>query len=118
MQLEGRLQALPFYHPRHLKGWPHADGCVLTPFFMHACACACFGAWVGSRVEDSYGARARHAHAHAHVTCACACACACVCMCMRMFMYVCCAGGAATTGGAAAAGAWKAQVTDIYFVVG
>ena len=100
MQLEGRLQALPFYHPRHLKGWPHADGCVLTPFFMHACACACFGAWVGSRVEDSYGA------------------CACICMCMRMFMYVCCAGGAATTGGAAAAGAWKAQVTDIYFVVG
>ena len=65
MQLEGRLQALPSYHPSHLKGWPHVDGCMLTPFY--ACMCA----WVG-RVEDSYGTRARHAHvhvqdAHAHV---------------------------------------------------
>ena len=43
MQLEGRLQALPFYHPMHLKGWPHADGCVLTPFYacMHSPTCSC-----------------------------------------------------------------------------
>ena len=65
MQLEGRLQALPSYHPSHLKGWPHVDGCMLTPFY--ACMCALVG-----RVEDSYGTRARHAHvhvqgAHAHV---------------------------------------------------
>ena len=62
MQLEGRLQALASHHPSHLKGWPHADSCMLTPFY--ACACACLGAWVGSKMEDSYGARARHAHVH------------------------------------------------------
>ena len=103
MQLEGRLQALPSYHPSHLKGWPHADGCMLTPFLcMHVHAHVSVRGWE---------ARWRTRTVHVLVMHMCMCK-------MCMHMYMCCAGGAATTGGAAAARAWKAQVTDRYFAVG
>ena len=102
MQLEGRLQALPSYHSSHLKGWPHADGCMLTPFLcMHVHAHISVRGWE---------ARWRTRTVHVLVMHMCMCK-------MCMHMYMCCAGGAATTGGAAAAGTWKAQVTDSYFAV-